>query len=79
MSKLLYFSEPICRNKIEMYLIHYLSSSLLATNKQTLAERVLKGGMRSENVKAQILVGGGGDGRGGLGKRRRPVKQSLGG
>lgn len=43
-----------------MYLIHYLSSSLLATNKQTLAERVLKGGMRSENVKAQILVGGGG-------------------
>lgn len=47
-----------------MYLIHYLSSSLLATNKQTLAERVLKGGMRSENVKAQILVGGGGRERG---------------
>lgn len=78
MSTLLYFSEPICRNKIEMYLIHYLSSSLLATNKQTLAERVLKGGMRSESVKAQIL-GGGGDRRWGLGKRRRPVKQSLGG
>ena len=63
-----------------MYLIHYLSSSLLATNKQTLAERVLKGGMRSESVKAQVFAveGGGRCGRGGLGKRR-PVKQSLGG
>ena len=54
-----------------MHLTYHISSNLLATNRHL--QRVLKDGMRNENVKAQVF-----DGEGEL-RKRRQIKQSLGG
>ena len=65
--------EPFCRHrkKTGMHLTYHISSNLLATNRHL--QRVLKDGMRNENVKAQVF-----DGEGEL-RKRRQIKQSLGG
>ena len=64
--------EPFCRHKkTGMHLTYHISSNLLATNRHL--QRVLKDGMRNENVKAQVF-----DGEGEL-RKRRQIKQSLDG